>query len=312
MNATPDSRLMPSSAMTETEHAREVRSGERFEFGENWSRFLELLDDERVRRAEESLREMLEVSDLRGRSFLDIGSGSGLFSLAARRLGARVHSFDYDPRSVACTRELRRRYFPEDPEWRVEEGSALDAGYLESLGTFDVVYSWGVLHHTGSMWKALDLAHPRVAPGGTLFIALYNDMGKESERWRRLKKIYCGLPRPLRPPYAVLAMLPYEIRSAGRSVLGLRPQEYLRSWTRYSGNRGMSRWRDIVDWVGGYPYEVAGADEILAFYLARGFEPGRLKLNKGLGCNEFVLRRKDGGERDDSPSTTSHKTSPSA
>ncbi|HEX8686718.1 MAG TPA: 50S ribosomal protein L11 methyltransferase, partial [Pyrinomonadaceae bacterium] len=119
-------------------HAIEVSRGERFEFGENWSRFLAVLDDERIGKAEESLRAMLEVESLAGRSFLDIGSGSGLFSLAARRLGARVHSFDYDPRSVACARELRRRYFPEDPAWVVEEGSALDADYVRSLGLFDV------------------------------------------------------------------------------------------------------------------------------------------------------------------------------
>src|SRR5262245_27430993 len=97
---------------------------------------------------------MLEIDSLAGLSFLDIGSGSGLFSLAARRLGARVHSFDYDPQSVACAAELRRRYFPGDPQWVVEEGSALDADYLTRLGKFDIVYSWGVLHHTGRMWRS--------------------------------------------------------------------------------------------------------------------------------------------------------------
>src|SRR6476659_9709813 len=102
-------------------HAVEIAQGARFEFGKNWSRFLVDLNDRRIARAEESLREMLEVSDLRGKTFLDIGSGSGLFSLAARRLGARVHSFDYDPYSVACTTELRRRYFTDDPDWRVEQ-----------------------------------------------------------------------------------------------------------------------------------------------------------------------------------------------
>src|SRR5947209_14888872 len=132
-------------------HALEVGSGARFKFGENWARFLELLDDGRIARAEESLKNMLEVEGLAGRRFLDIGSGSGLFSLAARRLGARVHSFDYDPRSVACTRELRRRFFTDDPSWTVDEASALDENYVRGLGAFDVVYSWGVLHHTGQM-----------------------------------------------------------------------------------------------------------------------------------------------------------------
>src|SRR5438270_7636215 len=121
----------------------------RFQFGKNWSRFLEVLDDERIAEAERSLVEMLEVRDLRGRSFLDVGSGSGLFSLAAKRLGAtRVHSFDFDPNSVACTSELKRRFFAKDPNWTIEQGSVLDKPYLTSLGTFDIVYSWGVLHHT--------------------------------------------------------------------------------------------------------------------------------------------------------------------
>ena len=113
----------------------------RFAFGENWSKFVESLDESRIRYSEMALQQMLEVERLDGSTFLDIGSGSGLSSFAARRLGARVHSFDYDPISIACTREIRDRYFPNDPDWVVEQGSVLDRDYLNSLGTFDVVYS---------------------------------------------------------------------------------------------------------------------------------------------------------------------------
>ncbi len=91
-----------------------IDAGARFDFGDNWTRFLELLDDRRIGEAEASLRDMLGIADLRDRSFLDIGCGSGLFSLAARRLGAKVRSFDFDAQSVACARELKRRYFPDD------------------------------------------------------------------------------------------------------------------------------------------------------------------------------------------------------
>jgi len=274
-------------------HASEVARGERFEFGENWSRFLGALDEERIREAEDSLRRMLETESLAGQSFLDIGSGSGLFSLAARRLGARVHSLDYDPRSVACTKELRRRYFPEDGSWTIEEGSALDAEYLKSLGLFDVVYSWGVLHHTGDMWRALENARLPVAPGGRLFVAIYNDTGTQAARWKWIKQTYNRLPRFLRPPFAALAIAPDEIKPAVRALARLRPQEYVRRWTDYDrNNRGMSRWRDIVDWVGGYPYEVATPDQIFDFYRARGFTLTRLKCGGvGLGCNEFVFVR---------------------
>src|SRR3712207_3012789 len=163
-------------------HAVEVARGERFEFGKNWTRFLSTLTEESIRKAEQSLKDMLEVDDLRNTSFLDIGSGSGLFSLAARRLGARVHSFDYDPHSVACAEELRRRYFPDSPRWVVQQGSALGAAYVRSLDKFDVVYSWGVLHHTGEMWKGLANAEQAVAPGGKLFIAIYNDTGTQARR----------------------------------------------------------------------------------------------------------------------------------
>lgn len=274
-------------------HAGEVSRGERFEFGKNWSRFLALLNDERIVAAENSLKRMLGVEDLRGKSFLDIGSGSGLFSLAARRLGARVHSFDYDPHSVACTQELRRRYFPGDAEWIAEGGSALDADYLKSLGSFDVVYSWGVLHHTGQMWNALDNANLPVATNGLLFVSIYNDTGSQTARWKWIKRTYNNLPRFLRFPFTVIVMSPLEAKSLIYHLLTGRVGRYISSWTRVSTERGMNRWRDIVDWVGGYPYEAAAPEEIFDFYKARGYELVNLKCGGvGLGCNEFVFRKK--------------------
>jgi SAM-dependent methyltransferase len=274
-------------------NAAEIARGERFEFGQNWSQFLASIDDERIQQAETSLREMLEVESLAGKTFLDIGSGSGLFSLAARRLGARVHSFDFDPKSVACTRELRKNYFNDDDSWKIEEGSALDVDFMKSLPQFDVVYSWGVLHHTGDLWTAMENAQARVAPGGKLFIALYNDTGSQSARWYWIKKTYNGLPGGFKAPFAVLVTIPGELKLMAKAALTLSPRRYIDSWTMYRRNRGMTKWRDIIDWVGGYPYEVSTPDAVFDFCKARGFGLTKLKCgNVGLGCNEFVFEKR--------------------
>jgi len=270
-------------------HTDEVARGERFAFGENWTAFLRVVDEARVIAATESLARMLGDADLTGLRFLDIGSGSGLSSLAARRLGARVTSFDYDPQSVACTREIRRRFAPDDADWHVESGSAIDPDYMSGLGTFDLVYSWGVLHHTGEMWKGLDLAAKAVQPGGRLFVAIYNDQGAWSARWRRIKRLYCSgvlgkaLVAGVTIPYWVL-------RNLAADLIWLRNP--LRQYREYRQRRGMSVTHDWFDWLGGYPFEVATPEAILDFYRARGFVLTRLKTCGGsVGCNEFVFAR---------------------
>jgi len=274
---------------TTSSHAAEVESGARFEFGKNWTRFLEVLDDERIDEACKSLRRMLGVQTLARRSFLDIGCGSGLFSLAAMRLGAaRVVSFDFDPHSVACARELKRRYFTDASNWTIDQGSVLDEAYLERLGSFDVVYSWGVLHHTGEMWKALANAAGPVAPGGRLFIALYRDQGWRSAAWLRIKQLYCS--GPIGRALVLGVFVPYSFVESflGDVVHGRNPFTRAR---RYKSSRGMSKFHDLIDWVGGLPFEVASAPQVLAFFKQRRFRLENLAPSRGHGCNEFVFSR---------------------
>jgi 2-polyprenyl-3-methyl-5-hydroxy-6-metoxy-1,4-benzoquinol methylase len=272
-------------------HSKEISSGNRFRFGDNWFKFLILLNEERIVAAELSLKEKLGLANLDGKTFLDVGSGSGLFSLAARRLGAKVHSFDYDPKSVLCTQELKRRYFPDDPQWIIEEGSALDINYLTKLGKFDVVYSWGVLHHTGAMWAALGNVAPLVTVDGHLFVAIYNDQGWASVMWKKVKKFYCAAPLPLRTGILLLAFLRVWGAKMTLDLLKGRP---FASWRCYGqgGGRGMSPWHDVIDWVGGYPFEVAKPEKIFNFYRDRGFRLHQLETCGGrLGCNQYLFTR---------------------
>jgi 2-polyprenyl-6-hydroxyphenyl methylase/3-demethylubiquinone-9 3-methyltransferase len=262
---------------------------QRFGFGANWLEFSKQIDDSRIATAEAALRDMLGQA-FAGKSFLDIGCGSGLSSLAARRLDARVRSFDYDQNSVECTRRLRERYRPDDPDWQVEQGSILDQDFIARLGTFDIVYSWGVLHHTGNMRQAIANAASLVSPGGLFMIAIYHKtpfcwMWKIEKRW-----YVSASDRGQR-----LARALY--RWADGAIFRLRAGRiYDRLSTYAARSRGMDYERDVHDWLGGYPYESTTSDKIRAAVDSHGFQLVREKIVSssgllGTGNDEYVFHR---------------------
>jgi SAM-dependent methyltransferase len=265
----------------------------RFSFGENWREFLEHIDDQRIEIAEKAILSLLGQQRLDGLTFLDIGSGSGLSSLAARRLGARVHSFDYDPQSVACTQALRSRYCPDDAEWMVEQGSILDPDYLAKLGRFDIVYSWGVLHHTGAMHNAIARASRLVAQDGLFAFALYRKT-RLCWLWTLEKRWYTNASKGAQHKARLVYM------AAMRLAFVVLRRNFKAYVSEYRSNRGMSYVHDVHDWMGGYPYESIRPEDVAQEMKRLRFEHVRSKTQSystglfGSGCDEYVYRLADG------------------
>jgi 2-polyprenyl-6-hydroxyphenyl methylase/3-demethylubiquinone-9 3-methyltransferase len=259
-----------------------------FSFGRNWQEFVHSsLGAERIKEARRSLSDFLGLQTLEGLSFLDIGCGSGLFSLAAYELGAsRIASFDLDPFSVQCCEYLRNK--KGDPEnWIISTGSILDKSFLESTGKADIVYSWGVLHHTGYMWQGVRNAAELVKPGGLFFLAIYNRVeGIFGSR------TYSGLKRTYnRSSIAGKKLIEYSFILFIILKMLITLKNPLSEIKKYEKNRGMNFLTDIRDSLGGYPYEYASAEEVFRFCKQDGFVLENLKTVNNLGLNEFLFRK---------------------
>jgi SAM-dependent methyltransferase len=259
-----------------------------FDFGRNWKAFSRAkVDAQRLDDAVRSLVDLIGVDRVTGRTFLDIGCGSGLFSIAAAQLGAlHVIGFDVNPTSVEVAREnwqrLRQHLSADVSEPSFSSGSVLDGRFLAQLGAFDIVYAWGVLHHTGAMWQAMQNVAGLVAPeNGTFVVAIYNQHWT-SPAWKQIKRLYNLSPTALRPLFHGLF---------GALI-------YVGVWATTRQNplhqeRGMDFWYNVIDWLGGYPYEYAHPKRVVEFMQALGFELDRLAEPKGwTGCNQFVFRHR--------------------
>ncbi|MFT3735727.1 MAG: class I SAM-dependent methyltransferase [Rhodocyclaceae bacterium] len=274
------------------ESAAEKSAGDaeemRFGFGANWADYIDKnFSDERVEISRKHLLGFLKLDDLTGKTFLDIGCGSGLHSLAAWRSGAaRVVSFDYDSNSVATTKKLRE--LSGSPEnWTVMQGSVLDEKFVDMLPKADIVYSWGVLHHTGSMWKAIENAARCMGPSSVFYIALYSSdvyVDPSPEYWLKVKREY-NVAGPLRKAWMEWCYA-WKDSIRGCLIRGKSPFAHMR---RYKQSRGMSYWHDVRDWLGGYPMEFAGNKETEAFAKSR-LNMELIHIKAGEGNTEFLFR----------------------
>jgi len=250
-----------------------------FTFGRNWRAYVAGVTEDDIASACRDLQDLAREGTLAGKEFIDAGCGSGMSSLAALRLGAlRVSAFDADPLCVEAARVLLGRFSAGGP-WTVAQGSITNAAFLNGLGKGDLVYCWGVLPFTGEMWLSTERIASLTRPGGVFCAAIYKRTWS-APIWKRVKRVCARVPWPLLVVLATLLWFPRAVVRAAR----------LRN--PFRGRRGMSTWHDAIDWLGGYPYEYASAEEVVTFLSKRGFDPLVVRPASGNGCSEYAFRRR--------------------
>jgi len=265
-----------------------INRGERFNFGLNWQNYNINLNEDILKKATISMQKLLGVENLIEKKFLDVGSGSGIMSLVAANMGAYVYSFDFDENSYQATKLLKEKFHVNNDNWDIKLGSVLNREFMESYKDFDIVYSWGVLHHTGDLKNALNNVLLPLSKNGTLVLAIYNDQGFKSKIWEKIKKSYCK--SKFKKIIINIIFIPFFFTIS--LLIGLiKYKNPFHQFLKYSSYRGMAIYHDWIDWLGGYPFEYLKPEEIIMFFLRRGFSLKNLKTTNSLGCNEFVFKK---------------------
>jgi len=249
-----------------------------FDFGENWKDYSKnALGEKQLSEAKKSLELLIGKDKIHNKKIFDLGCGSGIFSIALHQLKAKeVIGIDISKESIQTSLENKERFAPESNIKFLHE-SIFDED-IKKLGKFDLVYSWGVLHHTGDMWKAIQISSKLIKKNGLLILALYNKHWT-SPIWRLIKRFYNLSPKLIQKLmitvfYCVIALAKF-------LATGKDP---------FKKERGMSFYYDIVDWLGGYPYEYASKEEVIEFSKKIGLKLIKYIKTQGFtGCNEFIF-----------------------
>jgi len=281
-------RRLPRPSIMTPPKSSGLKVEEHFGFGENWLSFLSTVNEQSIASAIENLARLLPPEHIAGRTFLDIGCGSGLSLLAAERMGARgTLGVDIDPQCVAASRQLLQAW---KGVGRIEMRSVFDLDAKHD-GLFDIVYSWGVLHHTGDLWRAIKCAAQLVRPKGYLLLAIYRRTPL-CGFWSIEKRLYVHGPGWFRSVAQTAFKALFKV---GLLAQGRNPSAYIRT---YRSKRGMDWHHDVHDWLGGWPYQSATPDEVIGFVKELGFDPVRTFAHNakafglfGSHCDEFVFVR---------------------
>jgi len=257
----------------------------KFSFGKNWQNFNKNITNKNINNSIKYFKNFTKFVNLKNKTFIDVGCGSGINSLLAIKLNAKkVLSIDIDENSVSACKLLRKKYKISNKNWIIKQVSILDTSKIKKLGKFDFIYSWGVLHHTGDMNKAFDNLFLLAKKKSYIYVSIYNKY-LTSNTWKIIKYFYASSNNFIKKIMEKIYITIYYI---GLNLNKYSIKEYKKSFVL---KRGMSFRHDIIDWLGGYPYEYLSFEDLSAIFFKKGYSILSFKKSNGVGCNEIFVKR---------------------